>query len=83
MVMFFLPYAYHVAVFCLFLVFLLFFVFISVSCLFLFNLYLFVFLPGDDVLCWVFSCSFSSVCFPFFFFLDMFLVWFGLVVPIL
>ena len=53
-------------------------VFLFLVCLF-FNLCLFVSLPGDDVLCWLFSCSFSSVCFPFFFFLDMFLVWFGLV----
>ena len=81
--MFFLPYAYHVVVFCLFLMFLFFLcVFLFLVCLF-FNLCLFVSLPGDDVLCWLFSCPFSSVCFPFFFFLDMFLVWFGLILPIL
>ena len=81
--MFLFAYAYHVVVFCLFLVFLLFCVCIFVSCFFLFNLCFFVSLPDDDVLCWLFSCSFSSVCFRFFFFLDMFLVWFGLVLPIL
>ena len=66
--MFFLPYAYHVVVFCLFLVFLFLFlcVFLFLVCHF-FNLCLFVSLPGDDVLCWLFSCSFPSVCFPFFF----------------
>ena len=76
--MFFLPYAYHVVAFCLFLVFLLFYLCIFVSCLFIFNLCLFVSLPGDDVLCWLFSCSFFSVCFPFFFsgYVPG-LVWFG------
>ena len=63
--MYFLPYAYHVVVFCLSLLFILLFVF-------LFLVYLFLFcassvsLPGVDVLCWLLSCPFSSVCFPIF-----------------
>ena len=36
-------------------------------------------LPGDDALCWLLSCPFSSVCFPCFFFSERVpgLIWFG------
>ena len=75
--MFFLPYADHVVVFYLFLLFVLLFVFLFLVYLFLFCVSS-VSLPGDDVLCWLLSCPSSSVCFPFF--LSGYvqgLVWFG------
>ena len=71
--MLFLLYAYDVGVFCLFL-FLLLFVFLFLV------VYLFLFcvssvsLPGDDVLCWLLSCPFHSVCFPCFFSPNVYLV---------
>ena len=66
--LFFLPYAYHVVVFCLFLLFIFLFVLLFLA------VYLFLFcvssvsLPGDDVLCRLLSCPFPSVCFLCFFF---------------
>ena len=59
---FFLPYAYRVVVFCLFLILLL-FVF-----LFRVNYVSSVILPSEDVLCYQISCPFSSVCLPCVFF---------------
>ena len=40
-------------------------------------------LPGDDVLCWLLSCPFPSVCVPCFFSPIVFPVSFGLIPSIL
>ena len=55
--MFFLPYAYDVLVFSLFLLFYFWFVFV-------FSL---VSLLAHEVICWLLFCDFPSVCFPCFF----------------
>ena len=69
------------------IVFSLFLLFILLFLVYLFFMCVsFVSLPGDDVLGWLFSCSFPSVCFPCFFSLNSYvsgLVWFGLVPSIL
>ena len=54
--------------FCLFLMFMLLFVFVFVFLVdrFYFLSLLCPFLHGDDVLCWLFSCPMSYVCFPCF-----------------
>ena len=74
---FFLPYTCHVVVFCLFLLFLLLFVFLFLVYLFLFCVSS-VSLPGNDVLCWLLSCTFSycllSLFFPKY---VLGFVWFG------
>ena len=76
--MFFLPYAYHVVVFCLFLMFLFFFVCIFVSCLFVFLICvsLFPFLATMSFAGYL-PARFLLSAFPSFFFLIC--SWFGLV----
>ena len=55
--MLFLPNAYHVVVFCMFLLFLLLFVLMFLFLVYLFLLCAyFVSLPGEDVLCCLLSC---------------------------
>ena len=74
--MFFLPYMYLVVAFYFFCCF-------ALVCCYFNLFYIFsVSVPGDDVLRWLLSCPFSSVCFPFFYFLrtcsPINLVWFRL-----
>ena len=76
---FFLPHAYYVVVFYLFLLFLLSFLFLFLVYLIFLHVFVSsVSLPGDDVLCWLFSCLFPSVCFSQLFFLQT-CSWFDLV----
>ena len=51
--------------------------FVSTVCVILFVFPIF-FVHRDDVLCWLLSCPFSSVCFPCLS-PDVFPIWFGLV----
>ena len=60
---FFLPYMYLVVAFIFSAVF-------ALVCYYSISFYIFsVYVPGDDVLRWLLSCPFSSVCFPCFYFL--------------